>query len=177
MTTELTGISIDSPVEGEFKEILSTEALDFVAKLQRKFNETRKQLLNTRIARQKEYDQGKLPDFPSETESIRNSSWKVAEIPTDLLDRRTEITGPVDRKMVINALNSGAKVFMGDFEDASSPTWTNMIEGQVNLKKRWEGTIDYTDSTTGKEYKLSDNPAVLLVRPRGWHLLERHVKG
>ena len=175
MAIESAGISISAPVEGEFKEILSDEALNFVARLHRKFNDTRNQLLEVRTTQQAAYDSGKLPDFLPETKNIREDSWKVAKVPADLLDRRTEITGPVDRKMVINALNCGAKVFMGDFEDASSPTWTNMIEGQINLKKRWNGTIDFVDSGSGKEYKLSDQPAVLLVRPRGWHLPERHV--
>ena len=175
MAIESAGISISAPVEGEFKEILSDEALNFVAGLHRKFNDTRNQLLKVRTTQQAAYDSGKLPDFLPETKNIREDSWKVADVPADLLDRRTEITGPVDRKMVINALNCGAKVFMGDFEDASSPTWTNMIEGQINLKKRWNGTIDFVDSGSGKEYKLSDQPAVLLVRPRGWHLPERHV--
>ena len=173
MAIESAGISISAPVEGEFKEILSDEALNFVAGLHRKFNDTRNQLLEVRTAQQAAYDSGKLPDFLPETKNIREDSWKVAEVPADLLDRRTEITGPVDRKMVINALNCGAKVFMGDFEDASSPTWTNMIEGQINLKKRWNGTIDFVDSGSGKEYKLSDQPAVLLVRPRGWHLTRK----
>ena len=175
MTTELNGITINAQVNNEFTEILTEDALAFVANLHRRFNEIRNQLLVIRELRQAEFDAGKLPNFLPETKSIRENAWKVAEVPTDLLDRRTEITGPVDRKMVINALNSGAKVFMGDFEDASSPTWSNMIEGQINLKKLWEGTIDFVDSTSGKEYKLSDNPAVLIVRPRGWHLPERHV--
>ena len=107
--------------------------------------------------------------------SVRDSAWTVAKHPADLLDRRVEITGPVDRKMVVNALNSGAKVFMGDFEDASSPTWANMMEGQINLKDRWAGSIGFTDAANGKRYDLKENVAVLIVRPRGWHLPENHI--
>ena len=128
-----------------------------------------------REERQKELDAGALPDFLPETKHVRDGDWKVAPIPADLQDRRVEITGPVDRKMIINALNSGAHVFMADFEDATSPTWENLVEGQVNLKDRWQGKIDFTDPASGKEYKLSAKPAVLLVRPRGWHLPEEHV--
>src|SRR6202012_959743 len=128
-----------------------------------------------RQERQKLFDAGKLPDFLPETKSIRDGDWTVAKIPADLLDRRVEITGPVDRKMIINALNSGEKVFMADFEDASSPVFANMIEGQINLKDRWAGKIDFTDSSSGKAYKLAAKPAVLMVRPRGWHLPERHL--
>ena len=106
---------------------------------------------------------------------MREGDWKVGPIPADLMDRRVEITGPTDRKMVVNALNCGAKVFMTDFEDANSPTWTNCLEGQLNLKDRWAGKLDFTDATTGKAYKLGPNPAVLMVRPRGWHLMEEHV--
>jgi len=125
--------------------------------------------------RQQRFDAGDLPDFLPETRHIREADWEVARIPADLLDRRVEITGPVDRKMIVNALNSGARVFMADFEDATSPTWANQIEGQINLKDRWAGKIDFTDDTTGKAYRLSPNPAVLLVRPRGWHLPEEHL--
>ena len=121
------------------------------------------------------FDAGLLPDFLPETKAIRDGDWTVAPIPADLLDRRVEITGPVDRKMIINALNSGAKVFMADFEDATSPVFANMIEGQANLKDRWAGTIDFADSASGKAYALKSDPAALMVRPRGWHLPERHV--
>ena len=127
------------------------------------------------MARQEDFDAGELPDFLPETKAIRDSEWTVAQIPADLLDRRVEITGPVDRKMIVNALNSGAKVFMADFEDASSPVFANMIEGQANLKDLWAGKIDFTDPTSGKPYAVKSNPAALMVRPRGWHLPERHV--
>ena len=141
----------------------------------RRFNRQRLELLKRRAERQKLLDAGQLPDFLPETKSVREGDWKVAPIPEDLLDRRVEITGPVDRKMIVNALNSGATVFMADFEDATSPMFANMIEGQANLKDRWAGKIDFTDPATGKVYALKSNPAVLMVRPRGWHLPERHV--
>ncbi|NEZ03756.1 malate synthase A [Wenzhouxiangella sp. XN201] len=133
------------------------------------------ELLQQRRARQKGFDAGQLPDFPEETRSIRESDWKVAPIPKDLRDRRVEITGPVDRKMIINALNSGAKVFMADFEDSSTPTWANMIDGQVNLYDAVRRSIDFT-ADNGKHYQLDPDPAVLIVRPRGWHLDEKHVQ-
>jgi malate synthase len=169
------GVEINAKPSGRQAEILSAEALAFVAGLHRRFNKRRLELLARRQERQKLFDAGKLPDFLPETKSIRDGDWTVAKIPTDLLDRRVEITGPVDRKMIVNALNSGAKVFMADFEDASSPVFANMVEGQANLKDRWEGKIDFTDATSGKLYALKQNPAVLMVRPRGWHLPERHV--
>ncbi|MCA3629206.1 MAG: malate synthase A [Methylobacterium sp.] len=158
-----------------YEEILTKDALDFVASLQRAFNGRRKELLAARVERQKRFDAGELPRFLPETAAIRSGEWRVAPIPNDLLDRRVEITGPVDRKMVINALNCGAKVFMTDFEDANSPTWSNNIEGQINLKDRWDGRIDFTDPASGKAYRLAPNPAVLIVRPRGWHLDESHL--
>jgi malate synthase len=169
------GVQIKGAMGDRFDEILTPDALAFVADLQRRFNETRKRLLSLRAARQKRFDAGETPDFLPETRHIREGDWTVAPIPADLQDRRVEITGPVDRKMIVNALNSGAKVFMADFEDASSPVWANMIEGQVNLKDRWAGKIDFTDKTNGKDYKVGPNPAVLIVRPRGWHLPERHI--
>ena len=156
-------------------EILSPDALAVLAKLHRRFNGRRLELLARRAERQKRFDAGELPDFLSETRAIREGDWKVAPIPADLTDRRVEITGPVDRKMIVNALNSGAKVFMADFEDATSPVFANLIEGQANLKDRWAGKIDFTDATTGKHYALSDKPAALMVRPRGWHMSERHL--
>ena len=156
-------------------EMLTTEALGFVAELHGVFDARRRQLLDARIERQREYDSGQLPDFLAETAEIRAGDWTVAEIPSDLRDRRVEITGPTDRKMVINALNSGAKVFMADFEDATAPSWTNLIEGQVNLRDRWLGQLSFDDPVSGKHYALSPSPAVLMVRPRGWHLPERHV--
>src|SRR5262249_60334541 len=120
---------------------------------------------------------GELPDFLPETADVRASDWKIAPIPADLMDRRVEITGPVDRKMVINALNSGADVYMADFEDANSPTWANNIDGQINLKDRWQGKLDFTDAETGKAYRLRHRTAVLIVRPRGWRLTEAQMRG
>src|SRR5450432_4043018 len=159
-------MELKAKVEGQMAEILTPEALAFVEKLVREFEPTRAKLLTRRVERQKEIDNGALPDFLAATKSIRDDkSWKVASIPADLQDRRTEITGPVDRKMVINALNSGAKVFMADFEDATSPTWKNLIEGQANLKDRWAGTLAFADPASGKRYALGPQPAVLLVRP------------
>ena len=169
------GVEIRGAWGPRYEEILSDEALAFLAGLHRKFNASRQRLLALRDERQARLDAGALPDFLPETAHVRDGDWKVAPIPADLLDRRVEITGPTDRKMVINALNSGAKVFMADFEDANAPTWTNQIEGQINLKDRWADRIDFTDPTTGKEYKLRADPAVLLVRPRGWHLPEDHL--
>jgi malate synthase len=169
------GIEIRAEPGGRRAEILSAEALAFLADLHRRFNRQRLELLARRAERQKLLDAGQLPDFLPETKSVRDGDWKVAPIPEDLLDRRVEITGPVDRKMIVNALNSGATVFMGDFEDATSPMFANMIEGQANLKDRWAESIDFTDPATGKVYALKSNPAVLMVRPRGWHLPERHV--
>ncbi len=158
-----------------FERILSPEALGFIAMLERKFGQRRRDLLAARTVRQARIDAGEMPDFLAATAAIRAGDWTVAPLPTDLLDRRIEITGPTDRKMVINALNSGASVFMADFEDANTPTWTNMIEGQINMADAITGTIEFTDPNTGKEYKLNDNIAVLLQRPRGWHLPEAHV--
>ena len=169
------GVEINAKSNGRQDEILSAEALDFVAGLHRRFNRRRLELLAQRTERQELYDAGRLPDFLTETKSIRDGDWTVAKIPADLLDRRVEITGPVDRKMIVNALNSGAKVFMADFEDATSPVFANMVEGQANLKDRWAGKIDFTDPTSGKAYALKSETAVLMVRPRGWHLPERHV--
>ena len=158
-----------------YEEILTADAMAFLVDLHKRFNETRKRLLKLRSERQLRFDAGEMPDFLPETKHIREGAWKVGAIPADIQDRRVEITGPVDRKMIINALNCGAKVFMADFEDASSPTWANCVEGQLNLKDRWANTIDFTDDKTGKSYKLSDKPAVLMIRPRGWHLVERNV--
>jgi malate synthase len=158
-----------------FQEIVTPKALAFLAALHVKFDARRKSLLEARMARQARFDAGEIPDFLPETKPIRDGEWKVAPIPADLLDRRVEITGPVDRKMIVNALNSGAKVFMGDFEDATSPSFANIIEGQINLKDRWAGKIDFTDKVSGKAYALSKHPAILLVRPRGWHLPESRI--
>ena len=169
------GASIHAARGPRFDEILTKEALAFVADLHKRFEKKRRELMQRRTQRQARFDKGELPDFLNETRKIRESDWKIGKLPKDLLDRRVEITGPVDRKMVVNALNSGAEVFMADFEDACSPSWENLIDGQINLKDRWEGKIDFTDPTTKKEYKLSSKPATLLVRPRGWHLMEDHV--
>jgi malate synthase len=153
--------------------ILSGDALDFVAGLQRAFGGRREELLAARAARQQRLLDGELPDFLEETREVRESEWQVAEAPPDLQDRRVEITGPTDRKMVINALNSGARVFMADFEDANSPTWPNLVEGQQNLIDANERTISLDSGE--KSYRLNDEVATLLVRPRGWHLPERHL--
>jgi malate synthase len=159
--------------EGQ-SEILNDEARQFLLHLHAQFDGRRRDLLARRAERAKQLRAGRLPDFLPETKEIREANWRVAPIPKALLDRRVEITGPVERKMVINALNSGASVFMADFEDANSPTWGNNIEGQVNVRDAVNGTIGYT-SPEGKAYKLGDKVAVLLVRPRGWHLLEKHA--
>jgi malate synthase len=156
-------------------DILTPEALAFVADLHARFDSRRNSLLLARAERQKRFDAGELPDFPADTQGTRDGYWRVGAIPADLQDRRVEITGPTNAKMVINALNSGAKLFMADFEDATSPTWDELIAGQVNLRARWQGTLAFTDPGSGKSYKLSETPAVLKVRPRGWHLDERHV--
>lgn len=156
-------------------EILTPEALEFVLALHEKFDARRKELLEARQERQKRLDAGEKLDFLPETKHIREGDWVIAPLPNDLQDRRVEITGPVDRKMVINALNSGAKMFMACFEDASSPTWENMIGGQINMRDAINKTIEFTQESNGKTYKLNDETAVLLVRPRGLHLLEKHV--
>jgi malate synthase len=167
------GIERRAPVAGRDEEILSPDALAFVAELHRRFDGTRRRLLAARAERQAQIDAGELPDFLPETREIREGDWRVAPVPADLQDRRVEITGPVDRKMVINALNSGARCFMADFEDANTPTWRNNLDGQANLIDAIERTIEL--DTGEKSYRLGDDPAVLLVRPRGWHLPERHV--
>src|SRR4029079_9779859 len=166
-------VRIEAPVSQAFSEILSTEALAFVAALHREFEGRRQDLLARRSARQKEFDAGKLPDFLPQTLKIRESEWTVAAQPADMLDRRVEITGPTDRKMVINALNCGASTFMADFEDANCPTWFNMVDGQVNLRDAVRGTI--TLQQGAKSYRLNDKVAVLIPRPRGWHLAEKHL--
>ncbi|MEZ5460383.1 malate synthase A [Dokdonella sp.] len=154
--------------------ILTSAALAFVGDLHRRFNAQRIELLATRAVRQARFDAGETPDFLAETRSVRETEWKVAPIPDLLLDRRVEITGPVDRKMIINALNSDARVFMADFEDSTSPTWDNLLDGQQNLADAVAGTIDFT-AADGREYQLKPDPAVLIVRPRGWHLEEKHI--
>jgi malate synthase len=157
-----------------YETILTPEALTFIEQLETKFGGRRKELLKERSIRQKEIDQGRLPSFLSQTEYIRRGDWTIAPLPKDLQDRRVEITGPTDRKMVINALNSGAKVFMADFEDATSPTWKNIIEGQINLKDAVNRTISFHNQD-GKEYTLNEETAVLVVRPRGLHLKEKNL--
>jgi malate synthase len=170
------GVAIKAPLGPRYGEVLTPAALRFLAELHREFEAARERILAARAEQQERYDAGELPDFRPGTRVIRDDeSWRVAPIPEDLQDRRVEITGPVDRKMIINALNSGANVYMADFEDANSPTWQNNIEGQINLKDRWAGKIGFTDPETRKRYQLSDNPAVLIVRPRGWHLTEDHL--
>jgi malate synthase len=169
------GVTFTAPVSPRHAEILTPEALDFIVRLQRAFNPRRKERLAARVTRQAALDAGQRPDFLPETKSIRDSDWTVAPIPADILDRRVEITGPVDRKMIINALNSGAKVFMADFEDSTTPTWDNLLDGQLNLRDAVRRTITYEDPSTKKSYKLIENPAVLFVRARGWHLEERHI--
>lgn len=169
------GLEILAPVTPEFAGILTPEALAFVVKLQRTFNRRRLELLAARVERQKSIDAGNVPDFLHDTKAIREGDWVAAPIPADLQDRRVEITGPVDRKMIINALNSGAKVFMADFEDSNSPFWSNNIDGQINLRDAIRKTISFKNEA-GKEYKLNEKTAVLMVRPRGWHLPEKHVK-
>src|SRR5262245_27793425 len=167
------GVEITGPITADYATILTVEALAFVAKLHRQFEGRRQELLARRAARQKEFDAGRMPDFLPETKEIRESQWKIADQPNDLLDRRVEITGPTDRKMVINALNSGASTFMADVEDANCPTWDNMVSGQANLLDAVLGTISFEQG--GRQYRLGDNPAVLIPRPRGWHLDEKHV--
>ena len=173
---EVAGVELLMPSGPGYDRILTPEALAFVAGLHRKFEKRRQELLVARVERQKRLDAGAKPDFLPETKSIRESDWVVAPLPKDLLDRRVEITGPVDRKMIINALNSGAKVFMADFEDSNTPTWTNQIEGQINLADAIRRTITFEDPSTRKAYKLNEKIAVLLVRPRGWHLNEAHIR-
>jgi malate synthase len=168
------GVQLRGELAPAFPEIVSPEALAFVAKLQRAFGNRREESLKRRQDRQAALDRGEALDFLPETKSIGESDWRCAPIPTDLRDRRVEITGPTDRKMVINALNSGAKIFMADFEDANSPTWTNMVEGQINLRDAIRRSIRFT-SPEGKNYQLREQVAVLLVRPRGWHLPEKHM--
>ncbi len=169
------GVIIEGEIKPGYEKVLTKEAIEFIADLQRRFNGRREELLAARVERQKRLDAGEKPDFLPETAHIRESDWTVAPLPQDILDRRVEITGPVDRKMIINALNCGANVFMADFEDASTPTWDNMIEGQFNLAAAVHREIDYLDPNNGRTYTLNDKTATLFVRPRGWHLPEKHV--
>src|ERR687897_3708917 len=153
--------------------VLTPEALEFVAALHDEFESRRRALLEAREERKARIAAGELPTFPEETADVRAGDWRIPPAPADLADRRVEITGPVDRKMMINALNSGAKVFMADFEDSLTPSWPNVVNGQVNVADAVARTISVT--TPDKEYRLADETATLVVRPRGWHLLERHL--
>jgi malate synthase len=168
------GVSLEGPSKG-FEKILTPEALSLVANLHREFNHRRNELLEQRVERQARIDAGENPDFRTDTVNIRESDWQVGPAPKDLNDRRAEITGPVDRKMMINALNSGAKVFMADLEDATSPTWSNVVEGQINLRDAVRRTIRLEDRDRDRIYQLGDDLATLVVRPRGWHLPEKHL--
>ncbi|WP_318517732.1 malate synthase A [Photobacterium leiognathi] len=168
-------LSLQQPLTESQREILSDDALLFLERLVDRFAERIPLLLEDREQRQRQIDRGQLPDFNPETESIRQSEWKIQNIPQDLQDRRVEITGPVDRKMVINALNANVKVFMADFEDSFAPAWNEVIEGQRNLRDAVNGTIDYVNPVNGKHYQLADDPAVLICRVRGLHLPEKHV--
>src|SRR5919202_1929892 len=174
MATTVGGVELLGPVEGRFEEVLTEDALGFVAELHRRFDGRRRELLDARRKRMRALRDGGTLDFLPETREVRDGEWQVAPAPPDLQNRRVEITGPTDRKMVINALNSGAEGFMADFEDANSPTWSNMIGGQVNLTDAVERTIELDED--GRTYKLGDDAATLLVRPRGWHLPEKHVR-
>ncbi len=170
------GVDILGPVQPGYEEILTPEALNFIAGLARTYTRRVSEVLDARRQRQALFDAGERPDFLESTKSVREREWTVAPLPKDLLDRRVEITGPVDRKMVINALNSGAKCFMADFEDSSAPAWSNMLEGQLNLRDANRRNITFVDEKRNKHYKLNDSVATLLVRPRGWHLWEKHVR-
>ncbi|HEX9180799.1 MAG TPA: malate synthase A, partial [Burkholderiales bacterium] len=167
------GVQINAQITPEFAQILTPEALAFATRLHREFDPRRKELLARRVKRQQELDAGKLPDFLSETRNIRDGDWTIAALPKDLECRRVEITGPVERKMIINALNSGADAYMTDFEDSNSPNWFNQIQGQINVRDAIRRAI--TLEQGGKQYRLNDQVATLLVRPRGWHLEEKHV--
>jgi malate synthase len=169
------GVEINAPIPNEFAEILTPEAVAFVAKLSREFGGRVDEILEKRKEFQQRIDAGEMPDFLSETNDIRESDWRVAPVPDDLQDRRVEITGPPDRKMLINALNSGASTYMTDFEDANCPTWHNMLESQLNLRDAVNRTISFDDPDTGKHYEVGEDPAVLIARPRGWHLPEKHM--
>jgi malate synthase len=170
------GMKILAEIKPGYEEILSRDALDFLAKLSRKYSGRVSQLLEQRREQQARFDAGEKPAFLAETKKIREGDWKVAPLPADFQDRRVEITGPTDRKMVINALNSGANVYMPDFEDSNCPTWDNMVQGQINLRDAVRGTVSFEDPHTGKEYALKEGKrAIMVCRPRGWHLWEHHV--
>ena len=169
-------IIIGGNMAPRFSEILTKQALDFLAGLHDFFEPRRQEILQARKEMQSRFDVGERPDFALESADIRNGDWRIDPIPADLQDRRVEITGPVDRKMIVNALNSGASCYMADFEDSSTPSWRNMMEGQINLHDAVQRQIDFTDPRSGKKYALQDAPlAVLIIRPRGWHMVEKHV--
>jgi malate synthase len=169
------GVEVRGPFLARFDSVLTGPALEFIARLHREFNPTRQALLEARHERQARLDAGELPDFLSETRAVREADWQVARVPNaDLQKRWVELTGPTERKMLINALNSGADVYMADFEDANTPSWQNMVEGQVNLVDAVERSISF-DNPDGRVYRLNDKTATLLVRPRGWHLPEKHI--
>lgn len=168
-------VKVLAPITAETREILSADALQFVGFLCTKFDDTRRSLLEKRKWKAAEYDAGELPTFLHDSHAANDPTWRCATIPNDLQDRRVEITGPVDRKMVINGLNSGASVYMADFEDSTSPTWKNLMDGQVNLRDAVNGSISFTNPENGKSYILNKKTAVLFVRPRGWHLDEGHI--
>lgn len=170
-----TGIEIKGEKKPGYERVLTDDALEFVAGLVRKFEKTRHDLMALREEKQARWDAGELPDFLSETKEIREGDWKIAGIPDDLQRRWVELTGPTEPKMVINALNSGADVFMTDFEDALSPTWDNIVGGQTALMDYWRGELTFTDPNSGKKYEVGPSPATLILRPRGWHLMERHI--
>src|SRR6266850_3937226 len=167
------GVAIQAPLKPGFDRILTAEALALVAKLHRTFEPRRKELLARRAERAKRLDAGERPDFLAETRQVRESKWTIAPIPADLECRRVEITGPAERKMIINALNSGADAYMTDFEDSNAPSWDNLITGHINLKEAVRRTISLEQN--GKSYRLNDKVATLIVRPRGWHLDEKYV--
>jgi len=174
MTQRPEGLSITAPVDTRQAEILTSDALALVARLHRKFESRRQELLAARVVRQARLDAGERPDFLPETRAIRESDWTIAPLPKALECRRVEITGPVERKMIINALNSGADSYMSDFEDSNTPTWSNQLDGQLNIRDAVRGDLSFTNEA-GKRYALNDKVATLLLRPRGWHLDEKHV--
>ncbi|MCI5057921.1 MAG: malate synthase A, partial [Flavobacteriales bacterium] len=175
-TESLAPLYIEGELRPGYKDVLTEEALEFLHQLHLNFNDRRKELLKNRTTFQQKINNGDYPNFLEETAHVRTSEWTVAPLPQDLLDRRVEITGPVDRKMIINALNSGAKVFMADFEDSNSPSWTNNLDGQINLRDAINRTITFTNPRNDKFYQLNDSVATLMVRPRGWHLEEKGLK-
>lgn len=170
------GVTFSMKIRSGYDRVLTPDAIMFLAQLHRAFEGERQRLLALRAERRKRFDKGHLPDFLPGTAAVRAGEWRVGPIPPDLQDRRVEITGPTDRKTVIHALNSGARVFVADFGDFNSPTWDNMLEGQINLMDRWTSAMEYIDPAAAKRYALGQKPAVLIVRPRGWHLDEAHMK-